>query len=78
MRNQINALVNRKTRGLVSDLLLPREVTSQTELIGSSTAYFQAAWKHRFRPVSRGTGAFHLQDGSTVQVRKKTELQINL
>lgn len=64
----MNAFFNRETNGLIPELLLPGDVTSRSEFIGGSTAYFNAVWKYPFLKLASGARAFYLQDGSIVQV----------
>jgi serpin B len=67
-RAVINAWVEDRTEGLVSDLLPPDAIDALTYLVLANSVYFKADWLSQFDPAYTHTGTFTLVDGSQVSV----------
>ncbi len=67
-RETINAWVAEQTEDRIPELLPQGSVTSDTRLVLTNAVYFNAAWASKFKHELTADAAFHLLDGSTVQV----------
>ncbi|KAL3617815.1 hypothetical protein CASFOL_038136 [Castilleja foliolosa] len=68
VKEEVNTWAEKKTSGLIKDLLPPSSVDSSTLLILANAVYFKGAWKEKFNPSRTRDHDFFLLDGSSVQV----------
>ncbi|XP_038970279.1 serpin-ZXA-like [Phoenix dactylifera] len=75
--NEVNSWVESVTAGLIKELLPSGSVDSTTRLVLGNALYFKGAWDEKFDASSTKDSAFHLLNGSSVQVpfmtSKKTQ-----
>jgi serpin B len=64
VRTRINDDVARTTRGLITDLLKPRDVTPDTMMILLNVLWVKAEWVDVFRPELTREHPFHSPDGT--------------
>ncbi len=67
-RLAINAWVNQKTRGRITDPLQPGSPDSTTRLCLANAIYLKASWEEQFWPESTALHAFTKADGTVVDV----------
>ncbi|KAL3617781.1 hypothetical protein CASFOL_038102 [Castilleja foliolosa] len=67
-RQEVNTWAEKKTSGLIKDLLPSGSVDSLTRVILANAVYFKGAWKEKFNPSRTRNDNFFLLDGSSVQV----------
>jgi serpin B len=70
-RRAINDRVYRETKERIEDIIPdppPELITSLTRLVLVNAVFFKAAWASPFNPDATQPAAFHLVDGSTVEV----------
>ena len=65
---EINAWVDRSTRGLIERILEEGELDPSLALLLLNAVYFDGGWRSAFDPEDTGPGAFIRDDGSTVTV----------
>ncbi|MDE2875920.1 MAG: serpin family protein [Gemmatimonadota bacterium] len=65
---EINAWVDRSTRGLIERILEEGEFDPGLALLLLNAVYFDGRWRAGFDPEDTGPGAFTRDDGSTVTV----------
>ncbi|XP_068337857.1 serpin-ZX-like [Pyrus communis] len=63
----VNSWAEKKTSGLIKELLPPGSVDSSTRLIFANALYFKGAWNEKFDASITKEHDFHLLDGSTVK-----------
>ncbi|VFQ65691.1 unnamed protein product [Cuscuta campestris] len=64
----VNLQVEKKTRGLIKDILSVDGVSSDTRLILANILYFKGRWAEKFDASKTKTSDFHLVNGSSVRV----------
>nr|CAB3465550.1 unnamed protein product [Digitaria exilis] len=64
----INSWVSKVTRDLITSILPPGSVNSDTALVITNAIYFKGRWSMPFDTKDTETRQFHLLDGSTVRV----------
>jgi serpin B len=62
-RATINAWVEQRTRGRITDLMPPSSVTSDTRLVLTSAIYFKGQWATRFDSRLTAPAPFHVAPG---------------
>jgi serpin B len=62
-RGTINAWVEQRTRGKITDLMPPGSVTADTRLVLTSAIYFKALWATQFDTRLTVPAAFHVAPG---------------
>jgi serine protease inhibitor len=62
-RTTINSWVEKRTDGLIPELLPPNGIDSGTELVLSNALYFEASWTNGFRENATRPGTFHTPEG---------------
>jgi serpin B len=67
-RSIINSWVKKRTEGKIKDLIPPRTITPNTELVLTNVVYFLAPWEHSFKEKKTSVGPFRISDGTTVDV----------
>ncbi|XP_004301703.1 PREDICTED: serpin-ZX-like [Fragaria vesca subsp. vesca] len=67
VRYEVNSWVDKKTSGLIKDILSPGSVSRKTDLILASALYFKGAWNEKFDESMTKEFDFHLQGGSSVK-----------
>ncbi|KAL3617800.1 hypothetical protein CASFOL_038121 [Castilleja foliolosa] len=67
-RQEVNTWAEKKTSGLIKDLLPPGSVDSSTRLILANAVYFKGAWSEKFDPSRTKDRKFFLLNGSSVKV----------
>ncbi|KAL3617794.1 hypothetical protein CASFOL_038115 [Castilleja foliolosa] len=67
-RQEVNTWAEKKTSGLIKDLLPPGSVDSSTTVILANAVYFKGAWEKKFNPSLTRNHNFFLLNGSSVQV----------
>ena len=68
-RKRINRWVSKATKDLITSILPPGSVTSESSLVVANAIYFKGMWSMPFDRVDTETRQFHLLDGSTVRAR---------
>jgi serpin B len=66
-RADINAWVERQTRGKIRDLFAPGSLDRRTRLVLASAAYFYGKWERPFRPTDTRPAPFTPASGTPVQ-----------
>nr|XP_043640079.1 serpin-ZX-like [Erigeron canadensis] len=66
--SEVNVWAEKKTNGLIKEILPAGAVDSSTKLIFANAVYFKGAWSEKFDPSKTKDSDFHLLDGSKVQV----------
>ncbi|XP_062160128.1 serpin-ZX-like [Alnus glutinosa] len=66
--SEVNSWVEKKTNGLIKEVLSPRSVNCNTLLILANALYFKGAWEEKFDASKTKEDDFHLLNGSLVQV----------
>ncbi|CAM0875896.1 unnamed protein product [Alopecurus aequalis] len=64
---QVNAWVEKRTSGLIKEIIPEGSVDSSTRLVLGNALYFKGAWTEEFDASETKDGEFHLLDGSSVQ-----------
>nr|CAB3461774.1 unnamed protein product [Digitaria exilis] len=64
----INSWVSKVTKDLITSILPPGSVNSDTSLVITNAIYFKGRWSMPFDTKDTETRQFHLLDGSTVRV----------
>lgn len=64
----VNAWAKSATKGLVTDVLTPANITPATMLILGTTLYFKGSWEEKFNAEETANGDFYLLNGDTVSV----------
>ncbi|KAA0065278.1 serpin-ZX-like [Cucumis melo var. makuwa] len=64
---EVNSWVKDKTKGLITDILLPGSVDGLTQLILVNALYFKGDWKNEFDDSETKEGDFYLVDGSSIK-----------
>ncbi|KAL3617785.1 hypothetical protein CASFOL_038106 [Castilleja foliolosa] len=67
-RQEVNTWAEKKTSGLIKDLLPSGSVDSSTRAILANAVYFKGAWKEKFNPSRTKDHDFFRLNGSSVQV----------
>ncbi|KAL3617783.1 hypothetical protein CASFOL_038104 [Castilleja foliolosa] len=67
-RQEVNTWAEKKTSGLIKDLLPFGSVDSLTRVILANAVYFKGAWEKKFNPSFTRNHNFFLLNGSSVQV----------
>jgi len=67
-RLAINDWVSQSTNQKIKDIIPKGELDTLTRLVLANAVYFKAAWGYPFQPGATQPGAFHLLDGSSVNV----------
>ena len=67
-RLHINRYVAEKTQNTIQDLLSPRDITRDTQLVITNAIYFKAAWSHTFPERQTHQAPFYLLDGRSTGV----------
>jgi serpin B len=67
-RAAINEWVAERTRDLIPELIPPDVIDPFTHAVLVNAIYFKASWLFQFDADATGPGAFHLLDGSTVEL----------
>ena len=67
-RVTINDWVAESTEGRITDLLPPEIINEMTRMVLTNAIYFNARWQHVFEDRRTRPGAFHLLDGSSIDV----------
>ncbi|KAL3617782.1 hypothetical protein CASFOL_038103 [Castilleja foliolosa] len=67
-RQEVNIWAEKKTSGLIKDLLPPDSVKSSTRVILANAVYFKGAWSEKFNPSLTKDRHFFLLNGSSVHV----------
>ncbi|KAL3632204.1 hypothetical protein CASFOL_025188 [Castilleja foliolosa] len=67
-RQEVNAWAEKKTRGLIKELLPPHAVISETRLILANAVYFKGTWNQKFNPSLTKDHVFFLLNGSSAKV----------
>ena len=65
-RADINRWISDQTKGRITSLLSPQDITPLTNLILVNTIYTRAKWQHPFLPENTMEQDFHLETGRTV------------
>jgi serpin B len=65
---EVNSWVEKKTKGLIKNLLPPNQVNSLTEFIFANALYFKGAWAEEFATSKTKDYDFRLLNGSSVKV----------
>jgi serpin B len=76
-RLAINDWVSQSTKEKIKDIIPKGALDTLTRLVLANAVYFKAAWAHPFQPGATQPGAFHLLNGTSVDVpmmREKTGL----
>ncbi|CAH9123898.1 unnamed protein product [Cuscuta epithymum] len=66
--DEVNAWVEKKTGGLIRQLLDERTVTPQTIVVLANALHFKGAWANEFDVANTMDRDFYLMDGASVQV----------
>ncbi|XP_010999445.1 PREDICTED: serpin-ZXA-like [Populus euphratica] len=66
-REEVSLWAERKTRGLIKEVLPPGSVDNDAALILATTIYFKVAWDQKFDASRAQLGDFHLLNGQIVQ-----------
>lgn len=79
-RREINSWVEDQTEGRIEELLPDGTIDPDTRLMLTNAVYFKAAWATPFQEGSTADRAFHLADGSTIEVptMREDRLQVGL
>lgn len=64
----INAWVKQRTRGLITDLINPRDLDALTRLVAVNACYFFGEWENKFRKEDTAPHPFHLSPDEQVDV----------
>jgi serpin B len=67
-RLAINDWVSQSTNQKIKDIIPKGELDTLTRLVLANAVYFKAAWQYPFELDATQPGAFHLMDGSSVDV----------
>jgi len=67
-RQKINAWIEEKTQGKITDLLAPGLISDMTRLIITNTIYFKAEWIRQFNPANTRDKDFYLLSEEKIQV----------
>ncbi len=67
-RKRINKWVEDQTRERIKDLLLPGQITANTNMVLTNAIYFKGKWVTQFDPKKTRKVKFHCSDDSTVEV----------
>ena len=67
-REEVSLWAERKTRGLIKEVLPPGSVDNDVALILVNTICFKGAWDQKFDASRTQLGDFHLLNGQIVQV----------
>ena len=67
-RVTINDWVAESTEGRITDLLPPDIINEMTRMVLTNAIYFNARWQHAFEDRRTRPEAFHLLDGSSIDV----------
>ncbi|KAL9391838.1 hypothetical protein Peur_015758 [Populus x canadensis] len=67
-REEVSLWAERKTRGLIKEVLPPGSVNNDVALILANALYFKGAWYQKFDASRTQLGDFHLLNGQIVQV----------
>ncbi|KAL3617803.1 hypothetical protein CASFOL_038124 [Castilleja foliolosa] len=67
-RKEVNTWAEKKTSGLIKDLLPPGSVKSITRVILANAVYFKGTWNQKFNPSLTKNHNFFLLNGSSVHV----------
>jgi serpin B len=65
---EVNLWADKKTNGLIKELLPPRSVNSLTRLIFANALHFKGSWNEPFPDWCTQNYDFHLLNGSSVKV----------
>ncbi|KAL3617805.1 hypothetical protein CASFOL_038126 [Castilleja foliolosa] len=68
VRQEVNTWAEKKTSGLIKDLLPPGSVNSKTRVILANAVYFKGAWSEKFDPSLTEDHDFFLVNGSSARV----------
>ncbi|GFQ01715.1 probable non-inhibitory serpin-z5 [Phtheirospermum japonicum] len=68
VRKEVNAWAEKKTNGLIKDLLPSDSVDSNTRLILANALYFKGAWAKKFKKSLTKHHDFYLSNGTKVRV----------
>jgi len=63
----INGWIEKKTRGLIKDVVNDSSINKATKLALINSIYFKAGWENKFKASSTAKGDFYLENGDTVQ-----------
>jgi len=74
-RQVINNWVSQQTKDKIKDLFPQGSIDSSTRLALANAIYFKASWQYAFLETGTHDGAFHLQDGSTVNVPMMSSIE---
>ncbi|CAH1454372.1 unnamed protein product [Lactuca virosa] len=66
--SEVNLWAEKRTGGLIKEILPSNAVDSTTKLIFANAVYFKGSWSEKFDPSKTKDHDFHLIDGSKVQV----------
>ncbi|WOH02894.1 hypothetical protein DCAR_0522284 [Daucus carota subsp. sativus] len=66
--NSVNSWAEKKTNGLIKEILPSGSVDSSTRLVFANALYFKGAWTDKFDASTTKEDEFHLLDGSSIQV----------
>lgn len=73
IRREINGWVSQKTNDKIQDLIPEGMLTPDTAMVLVNAIYFKGDWLYPFDPNSTHDAAFHLLDGSDVQVEMMSQ-----
>jgi len=69
--NVINEYVNKKTRGLIEEIIAPRDVGILTRLVLVNAIYFKANWKYQFNKRFTAPMSYNLLDDQGIVTHEK-------
>ncbi|KGN62552.1 hypothetical protein Csa_022117 [Cucumis sativus] len=64
---EVNSWVKDKTKGLITDILLPGSVDRLTQIILVNALYFKGVWTNKFNDSETKKEDFYLVDGSSIK-----------
>lgn len=65
---EINAWVDRQTKGRIKEVFDPTQITHSTQLLLIDSIYFKGKWKIQFKPKDTQPAAFYVDTNTTVSV----------
>ncbi|KAG6674803.1 hypothetical protein I3842_15G063800 [Carya illinoinensis] len=66
--NEVNSWAEKKTNGLIKEVLPHGSIDRTTKLIFANALYFKAVWDEKFNASATKENDFHLLNGSSAQV----------
>ncbi|KAL3637177.1 hypothetical protein CASFOL_019476 [Castilleja foliolosa] len=67
-RQEVNTWAEKKTSGIIKELLPPDSVDSETRIILANAVYFKGTWNQKFDPSLTKNHVFFLLNGSSAEV----------